>query len=61
MIFGQELTSRTKNVSSSKICTILENKLVQKLKLENNVFTKYGLLNKYALSNEKKISFFVDS
>ena len=26
---------------------ILENKVVQKLKLENNVFTEYGLLNRY--------------
>ena len=31
-----------------KLNMILENKVVQKLKLEKNVFTKNGLLNRYS-------------
>ena len=36
-----------------KLCMILENKVVQKLKLENNVFTKNGLLTCYPEMKKK--------
>ena len=56
LIFGQQLTSRKKIWQGmsvrQKLGTILENKVVQKLKLENNVFSKKWS-PKYVLSNEK--------